>query len=126
MAVQFANVEGVVQPDGGAVLPDDAAARRPDRGPEPGPRGARRRATRGSAGWRGRVVEVRNATNKHASILDVPPGRLGIDADRALWIAFLDTPDDGVLAIMVGGPSEGWDEALAIAEPVLESVVIGG
>ena len=69
---------------------------------------------------------MRNATSKHASILDVPPGRLGIDADRALWIAFLDTPDDGVLAIMVGGPSEGWDEALAIAEPVLETVVIGG
>jgi hypothetical protein len=29
-------------------------------------------------------------------------------------------------AIMVGGSAERWDEALAAAEPVLESIRIGG
>ena len=57
--------------------------------------------------------------------MDIPPGRLGIDKDRSIWIAFLDTPDDGVIAVMVGGPSEGWQDALAIAEPVLASVRVG-
>ena len=35
-----------------------------------------------------------------------------------------DTPD-GVLAVLVGGSVDRWDETLAIAEPVLESVRIG-
>jgi hypothetical protein len=54
----------------------------------------------------------------------VPPGALGIDPGRRLWIAFFDTPD-GLLAIMVGGSVARWDDALAAAEPVLESVQIG-
>jgi hypothetical protein len=60
-----------------------------------------------------------DATN----LMDLPPGTLGIVAERRLWIAFFDT-DEGLLAIMVGGPIDGWDEALAVAEPVLESVDI--
>lgn len=49
---------------------------------------------------------------------------MSISPGRRLWIAFLDTPD-GLLAIMVGGSVATWDEALAVAEPVLESVTIG-
>lgn len=60
-----------------------------------------------------------DATN----LMDLPPGTLAIIAERRLWIAFFDT-DEGLLAIMVGGPTDGWDEALAIAEPILESVDI--
>ena len=52
------------------------------------------------------------------------PVALGIDAARSLWIAFLDTPADGVLAVMVGGPTAGWDDALTLAEPILESIRI--
>ena len=37
----------------------------------------------------------------------------------------LATPD-GLLAVMVGGSVERWDDALLEAEPVLESVIIGG
>jgi hypothetical protein len=36
-----------------------------------------------------------------------------------------DTPD-GVVAVMVGGSVARWDDALRLAEPVLESVTIGG
>ena len=124
IAVQVANVDGVVGPDGKRVRPDDAAhaARIVARNPDLEILGE---SDSRLGGLEGRVVEVRNASGKHASILDVPPGRLGIDDARALWIAFLDTPDDGVVAVMVGGPGEGWDEALAIAEPVLETIRFG-
>jgi hypothetical protein len=39
-------------------------------------------------------------------------------------MAFFDT-DEGLLAVMIGGSIEKWDEALAAAEPVLESIEIG-
>jgi hypothetical protein len=75
-------------------------------------------------GLSGHQVTVANEGAAHARILFVPPGPLGIDPGRRLWIAFFDT-DAGLLAIMVGGSTERWDEALTAAEPVLESVVIG-
>jgi hypothetical protein len=75
-------------------------------------------------GFTGQQITVENAGSAHAEVIDVPPGPLGIDPDRRLWIAFFDT-DDGLLAILVGGSVERWDEALAAAEPVLESVEIG-
>ena len=56
--------------------------------------------------------------------MQVPPGALGIDPGRRLWIAFFDT-DEGLLAIMVGGSVAKWDDALGAAEPVLETVRIG-
>jgi hypothetical protein len=59
-----------------------------------------------------------------ASVMQVSAGTLGIDPGRRLWIAFFDTPD-GLLAVMVGGSTAGWDAALLLAEPVLESVTIG-
>jgi hypothetical protein len=57
-------------------------------------------------------------------VIRVTPGVLQIAPGRRLWCAFFDTPQ-GVLAILVGGSVEKWDEALAAAEPVLESVTIG-
>lgn len=75
-------------------------------------------------GLDGTAIEVENAGEVHAGILVMQPGPLGIDPGRRLWIAFLDAPD-GLLAIMVGGTVARWDDALALAEPVLESVRIG-
>jgi len=75
-------------------------------------------------GLDGSQVTVENAGTTHAQVMRVPPGALGIDPGRRLWIAFFDT-DDGLLAIMVGGSVTRWTEALAAAEPLLESVRIG-
>lgn len=75
-------------------------------------------------GLTGFNLEVENTSGSHTAILDVTVGRLGIDSGRRLWIFLFDTPD-GLLAVMVGGSVAQWDRALAEAEPVLESIVIG-
>ena len=75
-------------------------------------------------GLEGAQVTVENAGDAHARVLGVPPGPLGIDPGRRLWIAFFDT-DDGLLAIMVGGSAAEWQAALDAAEPVLEAIRIG-
>jgi hypothetical protein len=75
-------------------------------------------------GLDGSQVTVENAGTTHAQVMRVPAGALGIDPGRRLWIAFFDT-GDGLLAIMVGGSVARWTEALAAAEPLLESVHIG-
>ena len=56
-------------------------------------------------------------------IMRLPPGVIAINPERRLWIAFFDT-DQGLLSIMVGGSIDQWDEALATAEPVLDSMEI--
>jgi hypothetical protein len=76
-------------------------------------------------GMDGQVIEIENAGDTHASVMLVPPGPLGIDPGRRLWVAFLDTPD-GLVAVMVGGSVARWQEAMDAAEPVLESIRIGG
>jgi hypothetical protein len=75
-------------------------------------------------GMEGRVIEIENAGDAQATVMVVPPGPLGIDPGRRLWVAFLDRPD-GLMAVMVGGSVEGWQQAMDAAEPVLESVQIG-
>ena len=75
-------------------------------------------------GMDGRVIEIENAGDAHATVMVVPPGPLGIDPGRRLWVAFLDTPD-GLLAVMVGGSVDEWQAAMDAAEPVLESIDIG-
>jgi hypothetical protein len=75
-------------------------------------------------GRNGFVVEVENAAQTRAVVLLTPAGALSIDPGRRLWIAFFDT-EEGVLAIMVGGSAELWEDALLAAEPVLETVTIG-
>ncbi|HJP72073.1 MAG TPA: hypothetical protein VJ975_10170, partial [Candidatus Limnocylindria bacterium] len=75
-------------------------------------------------GVSGTVVDVENAGNGHEHIMELAAGELGIDAGRRLWVGFYDT-DAGLLAVMIGGSVERWQDALDAAEPVLESVRIG-
>jgi hypothetical protein len=124
IAVQFGTVGSVIGDGGTAAQPtsaEDAAARISE---NPGLQTLDRSDSR-LGGQTGVVVEVENAGSAHAPILEVRAGRLGIDPGRRLWIALFDTAD-GLLAVMVGGPADGWEDALGIAEPVLESIVIGG
>jgi hypothetical protein len=74
-------------------------------------------------GLEGSQVTIENTGDDAVEFMGLPPGFIGLDPDRRLWIAFFDT-DAGLLAIMAGGSIEQWDEALAAAEPVLESVDI--
>jgi hypothetical protein len=74
-------------------------------------------------GLDGQTVVVENQGSSPAGIMDVAPGRLSIDPHRRLWISLFDTTD-GVVAVMIGGSVARWDDALRLAEPVLESVVI--
>ena len=122
IAVQFANVEGVHDADGTEPIDDPGAAVEALRS-SPGLTVVESSQS-SIGGLTGEQVTVENSGSEHASVMDVPPGPLGIDPGRRLWIAFFDT-DAGLLAIMVGGSVERWDEALATAEPVLESVEIG-
>lgn len=76
------------------------------------------------SGLDGFTVEVENAADGDVPVLRVPAGPLAISPERRLWVSFFDTPN-GVLAVMVGGSVVRWEDSLAIAEPVLESVRIG-
>ena len=75
-------------------------------------------------GQEGLQITVENTSGLTTPLFIAPPGALAINDGRRLWVAFFDT-DAGLLAIMVGGSVDQWDEALAAAEPVLESVRIG-
>jgi hypothetical protein len=75
-------------------------------------------------GLTGTVVDVENGGDGHEHIMELAAGELGIDPGRRLWVGFYDT-DAGLLAVMIGGSVARWDDALAAAEPVLESVRIG-
>lgn len=122
IAVQFANVEGVHGAEGAAPIEDPAAAVEALKG-NPALTIVGSSESR-IGGLTGQLVEVENAGSEHAAVIDVPPGPLGIDPGRRLWIAFFEI-DGGLLAIMVGGSVERWEETLLTAEPVLESVEIG-
>ena len=122
IAVQFAK-PGRIDGTDGSAEPADAAEAVELVGANPDLTVIERSDSR-IGGLSGHQVTVANEGEAHARILLVPPGPLGIDPGRRLWIAFFDT-DAGLLAIMVGGSTERWNETLAAAEPVLESVVIG-
>ncbi len=123
IAVQFAQVGGVVGADGATVAAGSVADAVAAIKENPGLVTLDESESR-LGGQTGTVLEVENRGPAHAPILDVPAGRLGIDAQRRLWIALFDTPD-GVLAVMVGGSTADWGHALTVAEPVLESIIIG-
>jgi hypothetical protein len=123
IAVQFALPGGVVGADGATIPATSAGDAVAAIKENPGLVTIDESESR-LGGQTGNVVEVENPGPAHAPILDVPAGRLGIDAGRRLWIALFDTPE-GVVAVMVGGASADWEHALTIAEPVLESIVIG-
>ncbi len=74
-------------------------------------------------GREGVVIEVENGGLGDTPVLVVPAGPLAISPERRLWVGLFDT-SNGVLGVLVGGSVDQWDRALAIAEPVLESVRI--
>jgi hypothetical protein len=122
IAVQFANVIGIV---GAAdVVEPENAAEAVDLLRENESLTVIETSSSRLGGLEGSQVTIENLSDGHARVLEVPPGMLGIDSGRRLWIAFFDT-DQGLLAVMVGGSIAEWDSALSEAEPVLESVVIG-
>lgn len=77
------------------------------------------------SGLDGFTLEVENATTARRQLLTTMSERVGIEPGARLWLSLFDTAD-GLLAIAVASPEATWDEALAIAEPVLESVTIKG
>jgi hypothetical protein len=123
IAVQFANVEAVYGADGEAVPVESAADATAviESNPDLTVLGTSESRMSGHDGF---VVEVENATQAPAAVLHGPAGTLSIDEGRRLWIALFDA-GDGVLAVMVGGSSQRWEEALLAAEPLLETVTIG-
>jgi hypothetical protein len=123
IAVQFANVTGVVAGPTDIAEPDDAASA-VDILSENQALTVIETSSSRLGGMTGTQVTIENQGNRHAGVIEVPPGLLGIDPGRRLWIAFFDT-DQGILSVMVGGSIAQWDSALREAEPVLESVVIG-
>ena len=123
IAVQLGLVKQVVGAGGSAVPATTAAEAAAAIRGNPGVTVIEESASR-LGGLNGQNVVVENQGTARAGIMDVAPGRLGIDPGRRLWMSLFDTPD-GVLAVMVGGSVARWDDALRIAEPVLESVVIG-
>ena len=123
IAVQFARPLGVYG-EQDAVEPTSAANAVELLGENPNLEIIERSPSR-IGGLEGSQVTVENVAEPHTHVLHLGAGGLGIDQGRRLWIAFFDT-EDGLLAVMVGGSAERWDEALAAAEPVLESILIGG
>ena len=125
IAVQFG------LPDQVAASPDQAAALTSAEGAVATLKANRRLVTVESSaarigGLTGFQVTVENPGDRvdFTPVMRVTPGVLQIGPGRRLWCAFFDTPN-GVLAILVGGSVAKWDDALATAEPVLESVTIG-
>ncbi len=125
IAVQFARPDGIYQGPGKLMAPSTAEAAVDWLQANPALTVLGRSGSLLS-GLAGAVVEVENppTATEPAQIVHVPPGPLVINPGRRLWIAFFDTPE-GLLAIMVGGSAEKWDDALLAAEPVLETVTIG-
>lgn len=123
IAVQFGNVDAVFGEDGSAVEIDAAAEATPIIRENPGLTVLAGSPSRMS-GLDGFTIEVENAAEGDVPVLQVPAGPLAISPERRLWVSFFDTPN-GVLAVMVGGSVARWEDSLAIAEPVLESVRIG-
>jgi hypothetical protein len=122
IALQFGNVEAVSGADDERVPAASAAEAAATVASNPnltvlGESGSR------MGGLEGSLVEVENATHQQSRVLEVPAGALAIDPGRRLWVALFDV-EDGILAVMVGGSAERWDEALLAAEPILETVTI--
>jgi hypothetical protein len=122
IAVQFALISNVVGADGATVEATSADAAVVAIKENPGLVLTGESESR-IGGQTGTVVEVQNRGPAHAPVLDVPAGRLGMDADRTLWIALFDAPE-GVLAVMIGGSTANWEHARTVAEPLLETIHI--
>lgn len=124
VAVQFARVVGVVTAAASPARPTTAEAAAQAIHANPGVVVIDESESR-LGGLTGFNVTVENRSDSASSIFDLGAGQLSIDPKRRLWISLFDTTD-GILAVMVGGSVADWEHALSVAEPVLESVVIGG
>jgi hypothetical protein len=123
VAVQFARVERVVGAGGSVTSPKTVADAVKTIRANPGLAVIDESGSR-LGGLEGLTVVIENQGKTASGIFDISPGRLSIDPQRRLWISLFDT-NDGLLAVMVGGSVAKWDHALGIAEPILESVVVG-
>jgi hypothetical protein len=121
VAVQFGRPVAIFGEDGEAE-PADAADAAAILGTNPN-LDVVETSTSEMGGLEGSQITVENVGDETAEFMRLPPGVIGLDPERRLWVAFFDT-EQGVLAIMVGGSIEQWDDALATAEPVLESIRI--
>jgi len=124
IAVQFAHVDGVASADASPTSATTAAAAVEAIHANPTLVVVDESASR-MGGLDGLNVIVENQGTSPAPVMQVSAGTLSIDPGRKLWISLFDTAD-GLLAVMVGGSIAEWDRTLSVAEPVLESVVIGG
>jgi hypothetical protein len=122
IAVQFAHVDGVASAAASPMSATTAAAAVRAIHQNPALVVVDESASKMS-GLEGLNVIVENQGAAAAPVMEVSAGTLSIDPGRKLWISLFDTAD-GLLAVMVGGSVAGWERALTIAEPVLESVVI--
>jgi hypothetical protein len=123
IAVQFALVNAVIGAGGGMIPTATAAEAVATMKQNAGLVVFGESASR-LGGLDGLTIEVENDGPIRTPVMSVAPGTLSFDPGRRLWISFFDTPD-GLLAVLVGGSVAEWDRALAVAEPVLESIVIG-
>jgi hypothetical protein len=125
IAVQFARPDGIYRAPGDLVAPDGAHKAVDALRANPALTVVEASESR-MDGLTGLQVTVENPSTADAdvTVMHVPPGPLGISPGRRLWIAFFDTPE-GLVAVMVGGSVQKWEQALLAAEPVLESVTIG-
>jgi hypothetical protein len=124
VAVQFALVLAVVG-DGGAMSPattagEAAAAIKLNPGLV-----VLGESAAGLGGLEGWAVEVENTGDTTSAVMRVAPGTLSFDPNRRLWISLFDT-GEGIMAVIVGGSVAEWDRALALAQPVMETIVITG
>jgi len=123
IAVQFARVESILGSAWSTAAPDSSAAVIRAIRDNSGVTVIGEAGTR-VGGLTGSSVVVENRGTVHAPIMRVSAGTLGIDPKRRLQVSVFDTPD-GVLAVMVGGSVATWDHTLAVAEPIVGSVVFG-
>jgi hypothetical protein len=123
IAVQFAHVDGVASAAASPLSATTASAAVKAIHQNPTLTVVDESASRMSA-LEGLNVIVENRGTAPAPVLEVSAGTLSIDPGRKLWISFFDT-SDGLLAVLVGGSIAQWERTLTVAEPVLESVLIG-
>jgi len=123
VAVQLARPSGLVGRAGIAPAPADPGAAIELIRTNPGLAIIEESESRIS-GLVGRQATVENSSGAFVGVLTVAPGTVSIDTGRRLWMAFFATPH-GLVGVLVGGSVATWDHALAVAEPVLESIRIG-
>ena len=122
VAVMFARPDGIYRGTGQLMRPSTAQAAADTLGANAGLEVVSSDSS-SMSGLTGLLLEL-EAAGAEAQVLHVPPGALTLPPGERMWLALFDTPE-GLVAIIVQGSAAGWDDVLAAAEPVLESVTIG-